>query len=123
MLTLYCSKQLSDLLPDKLEKGEKDVVSLDAWYAHVETLGANTDFRMSELLSNSFRFTYLYVFGDGQEVALRVASAQEDYDQTFPICTAFEGDASPGDVGGVGGYMDFLDILADLENPEYEETM
>lgn len=88
-----------------------------------EPLGSDADFRLAELLRDGSQFTYLYDFGDGWEVELRVASTLEDYDKNYPTCTAFEGDAPPEDVGGVGGYLEFLDILADPEHPEYEETV
>ena len=64
-------------------------------------LGADEDFCLADLLRDGSQFTYLYDFGDGWEVELRVASAIEDYDKTHPTCTLFEGDVPPEDVGGV----------------------
>ena len=71
-------------------------------------LGADEGFCLADLLRDGSRFTYLYDFGDGWEVELRVVSAIEDYDKTHPTCTLFEGDAPPEDVGGVYGFLELI---------------
>lgn len=86
-------------------------------------LGADEDFCLADLLRDGSRFTYLYDFGDGWEVELRVASAIEDYDKTHPTCTLFEGDAPPEDVGGVYGFLEFLDAVSNPENPEHDSML
>ena len=65
-------------------------------------------------------FTYLYDFGDGWEVNARVADIIEDYDRPCPSCTLCEGAAPPEDVGGVGGYLEFLDAYQNPDHPEHQ---
>ena len=46
----------------------------------------------------------------------------EDYDRNYPLCTDGAGDAPPEDVGGEGGYHEFLRIMNNPKDPEYEHT-
>ncbi len=87
------------------------------------TLGADGDFCLVDLLSDGSRFTYLYDFGDGWEVELRVASPLENYDKAHPTCTVFEGDAPPEDVGGVYGFLEFLDAVSNPEDPGHDRML
>ena len=65
-------------------------------------------------------FTYLYDFGDSWEVNARVADIIEDFDRPCPSCSLCEGAAPPEDVGGVGGYLDFLDAYQNPDHPEHQ---
>ncbi len=41
----------------------------------------------------------------------------------YPICTAGKRACPPEDVGGVGGYEDFLEIISNPDHGEYESVI
>lgn len=70
------------------------------------------------------RLIYEYDFGDGWEhdVVLEKVLAPEP-GAKYPAVVAGERAAPPEDVGGVYGYAEFLDAIADPEDPEHEELL
>lgn len=66
------------------------------------------------------QLVYVYDFGDSWEhsVLLEKIVPQK---LTTPTCTAGSGKCPPEDCGGVPGYQNFLQIINDPEDPEYEE--
>ena len=70
------------------------------------------------------KFRYLYDFGDSWEHEIQVESVgAPDPDTRYPVVLAGERACPPEDCGGVWGYADLLDILADPNHPEYEERL
>ncbi|MBB6444532.1 hypothetical protein HNR53_001140 [Bacillus benzoevorans] len=67
---------------------------------------------------------YEYDFGDSwyHEIIVedKVICTQEIH---VPICLDGERNRPPEDVGGTGGYEDFLSIIGNPQNIEYEETL
>lgn len=86
-----------------------------------ETYALDHEVSLAEKLKKRTRFTYLYDFGDGWEIDLKVVDYLENYDRIDPCCTVCEGAAPPEDVGGVWGYLDFLDAMSDPNHPEHDE--
>ena len=70
---------------------------------------------------SKFKFRYEYDFGDDwvHEMIVEKIIAR-DLRQSYPICIAGENAAPPDDCGGVWGYKELLEILADPENPEHK---
>ena len=66
---------------------------------------------------------YSYDYGDGWEHKIKLLETIKDYDGDAPVCTQGCGDAPPEDVGGEGGFIDFLEAIADKNNPEHEEMV
>ena len=65
------------------------------------------------------RAKYAYDFGDGWEHDLIVeAIGPREKGVTYPRCTAGKRRCPPEDCGGIYGYADLLEIIA---NPEHEE--
>jgi hypothetical protein len=62
------------------------------------------------------RFRYAYDLGDGWEHDVEVLGSGADQ----PGCVGGEGACPPEDCGGVGGYADLLDALADPGHPEHQ---
>ncbi|SDN75291.1 plasmid pRiA4b ORF-3 family protein [Acetanaerobacterium elongatum] len=75
---------------------------------------------LSDCIGSCEGFTYTYDMGDFWEHAIKVNGIVDNYDKNFPVCIMGEGNAPPEDVGGVGGYMEYLDILANPEHPDYQ---
>ena len=46
-----------------------------------------------------------------------------DDDTNYPRCVAGEGRCPPEDCGGVHGYVEFLQVIADPEHEEHESTL
>jgi hypothetical protein len=64
-------------------------------------------------------FTYLYDFGDHWQHAIKVEERLRPNEiNTWPTCLAGQNACPPEDVGGIGGYMEFLEAISD---PSHEE--
>lgn len=67
------------------------------------------------------KFVYLYDFGDGWEHEVRIERELEsDTSKRQAHCIAGENACPPEDCGGVPGYLDMLEIIADPQHTEYE---
>lgn len=75
---------------------------------------------LSDYLKVGTDFSYTYDYGDNWEISLRVKSQRSDYDQPWPVCTACEGVAPPEDVGGVPGFLAFIEAWNDPEHPDHQ---
>lgn len=77
-------------------------------------------YKLGELLGEAVQqFSYSYDFGDGWEHTVAVEkrlAAVEDMN-TWPMCLRGENACPPEDVGGPGGYLDFLEAI---RNPAHE---
>ena len=70
------------------------------------------------------RFTYTYDFGDDWEHDILIEKAPPAHSaKAFPACVAGKRACPPEDCGGIGGYENLLEILADPTNPEREEQL
>ena len=66
----------------------------------------------------------MYDFGDSWKHTILVKKfLPRDALASYPLCTGGERHAPPEDCGGVGGFYNLLDILADEQNPEREEWL
>ena len=67
------------------------------------------------------RFIYIYDFGDDwtHQIILENVTSEKILK---PVCIAGKGKCPPEDCGGIYGYQNFLSILKDPTNEEYEET-
>jgi hypothetical protein len=69
-------------------------------------------------------FEYEYDFGDDwQHDLLLEAVMQSSPETAYPRCIAGERNCPPEDVGGSGGYADYLEALADPDHEEHENVM
>ena len=75
---------------------------------------------LSDFVPQYMKIMYRYDFGDDWQHYIEIENIIEDCDEELPILLSGEGDAPPEDVGGCGGYAEFLEIIADPEHEEYE---
>jgi hypothetical protein len=69
------------------------------------------------------KIQYLYDFGDSWEHALTITGRRiGEPGQAYPCYAGGEQNAPIDDCGGVPGFYESLDILANPNHPEYEET-
>jgi Plasmid pRiA4b ORF-3-like protein len=70
------------------------------------------------------RMRYLYDFGDDWQHDITVETVSRvDSDVHYPCCTAGRRAGPPEDCGGVWGYTELLEILADTRHEEHEERL
>jgi hypothetical protein len=71
-----------------------------------------------------FRMEYEYDFGDGwqHEILFEQRPTAEPRER-YPRCLEGEGACPPEDVGGVWGYSDFLQAIADPDHEEHDELL
>jgi hypothetical protein len=77
---------------------------------------AEVDERGVRLSALPNKFVYAYDLGDNWQHDVEVLGRGDDQ----PGCVYGEGTCPPEDCGGVGGYADLLDALADPRHPEHE---
>ncbi len=70
------------------------------------------------------RFRYTYDFGDDWEHVVAIEKTEAPAPgQAYPACVAGSRNCPPEDCGGVWGYAEFLEILADPAHPERAERL
>ena len=75
---------------------------------------------LGDIFPRSRTARYSYDYGDGWEHKVKLVKTLRNADATTPQLVAGEGDAPPEDVGGPGGFEDFLIAIS---NPFNEECL
>jgi hypothetical protein len=80
---------------------------------------------LSSCVGSSVReFVYEYDFGDGWTHSIRVEGLRPPDDlQRYPICIGGANACPPEDIGGPGGYANFLEALADPSHAEHKDLL
>ena len=85
----------------------------------------STKTKMSDISPNAgkrFSFTYEYDFGDGWEhEILFEGSPKKEPGKKYPICLEGDRACPPEDVGGIGGFYDFLEALVDPKHERHDD--
>ncbi len=76
------------------------------------------DIRLDDVFPRTRIARYSYDYGDGWEHRVKLVETIACYEGEMPACTDGAGDAPPEDVGGPGGFGDFLRIAGDADDPE-----
>ena len=83
--------------------------------------------QISDILPKSgerFQFKYEYDFGDGWHHEILFEGCLPTSKGTrYPVCIEGERACPPEDVGGVGGYAEYLQILVDVTDDRHEEML
>lgn len=77
--------------------------------------------RLSDFRWGAPPFIYLYDFGDSwtHEVVIEELLGSEE-GRVYPACIEGARSGPPEDVGGISGYGDLLEVLADRDHPEHK---
>ena len=72
--------------------------------------------------SKRFQFTYEYDFGDcWKHEVLFEGCLKAEKGGRYPLCVEGERACPPEDVGGIGGYEEFLEALADPKHEQHDD--
>lgn len=64
---------------------------------------------------------YTYDFGDNWVHHITVDKVLLDYDKNHALCLDGAGEAPPEDVGGEGGFTEYMKVKNDPNHPEHNE--
>lgn len=98
---------------------EPDDVFVPEGYALAEA----REVLLGDVFPRSRTARYSYDYGDGWEHKVRLVKTLRDADVTAPQLMAGEGDAPPEDVGGPGGFEDFLATISDPFNEDCVDAL
>lgn len=77
---------------------------------------------LPEYLTEADSIVYTYDMGDSWEHEITLVRIIDEHDQESPYLLEAIGQAPPEDVGGVGGFIDFREIMMNPDHPDYAET-
>jgi Plasmid pRiA4b ORF-3-like protein len=70
------------------------------------------------------KFAYEYDFGDGWQHEIVVEKILPvEAGKQYPICITGKRACPPEDIGGTGGYDDFVEAIKDPRHPQHEEML
>jgi hypothetical protein len=102
--------------PELIDDGFEDFECVDS-----------TVTKISEIVPKDgkrFQFTYEYDFGDDwKHEVLFEGCLRAEKGQRYPICVEGGRACPPEDVGGVWGYADFLEAIADPKHEEHDRML
>lgn len=91
-------------------------------FGSTETLDA-AEYQIDSYMESQKSFTYIYDFGDDWKHVITVENVIEDYDDNCARVIKFKGNSFPEDCGGLWGYYELMETLADSDDPEYENAL
>jgi hypothetical protein len=79
------------------------------------------DHTLAEFFPEHKSMLYTYDMGDNWEHVIELVRVIEDHNEESPYLLEGSGQAPPEDVGGVGGYVDFYEIIQNPSHPQYKD--
>ena len=76
--------------------------------------------KLSDYVPEFKKILYNYDFGDDWHHYIEIENIIEDCKEKLPVLLSGEGDSPPEDVGGPGGFAEFLKIISDPEHEEHK---
>jgi len=76
---------------------------------------------LSDFFPEHKDMVYTYDMGDNWEHVIRLVNVIEEHDKESPYLLEANGQTPPEDVGGIGGFMSFREIMLNPSHPEYGE--
>jgi len=121
----WTNSHLHQFTIDGMLYGDPDLLC-EGWQD--ETPPVNSlDTKVSTIIpkdGKQFRFEYEYDFGDGwQHEVLFEGCLCAETESRYPICIEGQRACPPEDVGGIYGYQEYLEAMADPEHEEHESFM
>jgi len=94
----------------------------DEWIDEMPSLPDN-GFTLDAVLGTEVKsFSYEYDFGDGwqHQVEVQMVIVADEKRNSWPMCLAGANACPPEDVGGLGGYEEFLEAIDDPIHEDYD---
>ena len=91
----------------------------DIGYDKYDCVEASSTY-ISEYMENNGWFTYTYDFGDDWSHRVTIEKVLPYYPLNYPQVIKYKGACPMEDCGGIGGYYECLEIMADENHPEHE---
>jgi Plasmid pRiA4b ORF-3-like protein len=105
--------------------GDPDL--LDGGFADDAPFSDSTIIKLGDIVPKSgkrLKFEYEYDFGDGwQHEIIFEGCLKSVKGLRYPICLEGENACPPEDVGGVGGYAEYLEAIADPEHDQHKQLL
>lgn len=79
--------------------------------------------KLPRLIEKYPKFLYMYDYGDGWQHSITLEMIVEDYSFGYPQLVDGLGNCPPEDVGGLGGYEEFLKAWNDPDHPDHEHIL
>ena len=76
--------------------------------------------RLSDFVPKYRQILYTYDYGVSWLHYIEVENIIDDCEEELPLLLSGEGDAPPEDIGGIGGFAEFMEIIADPKHEEHE---
>ena len=77
--------------------------------------------KLMSALGRGSTIDYLYDFGDSWEHRIKLEKVLAPMDMKLPVCVDGANAAPPDDCGGVPGYEEFVEAMADPNHPEHAD--
>ena len=120
---LYCFGLFNKWSKNYYAKPDIELVMSEEDYAVNPNAIIMAGIKLSDYIPEYGKILYTYDFGDDWHHYIELDDIIEDCEDDLPKLLYGEGDAPPEDVGGSGGFADFLEIISDPNNYEYEHTI
>jgi len=78
-------------------------------------------YTLSKFLPEQKHMVYTYDMGDNWEHKIQLVGVIEEHDKESPYLLEASGQTPPEDVGGIGGFVSFREIMLNPSHPEYGE--
>jgi hypothetical protein len=102
--------------PELLDDGFEDFEFIDSTVTKISDVVPKD--------GNRFHFLYEYDFGDGWEhEVLFEGCLRAEKGARYPLCVEGERNCPPEDVGGVWGYAEYLQAIADPKNEQHDDYL
>jgi hypothetical protein len=76
---------------------------------------------LEDLVSYGSEIEYIYDFGDHWDHTIEIEKVIEHYDKNYPVLTGGDYDGPPEDVGGRGGFAEYIDAIIYDNHPEHDD--
>jgi len=91
-------------------------------YQDDEMICLERETKISEYLPKYKSINYTYDFGDNWVHNIEIENVLFDYENNYAVCLEGKANRPPEDVGGEGGYEEFMEIMDDPNHEEYESA-
>lgn len=83
----------------------------------------DTDTRLKDIFKDTAQCLYTYDFGDNWEHLVTLENVIPESANRFPLLLERKGERPPEDVGGEGGFEEYMNVISNKDDPEYERIL